>query len=258
MFLKDRLPSNSLCTTELTTLSLSLWNQSTLFVCSSFATGPRQYDGTLYEFRTYYLKPSNMNAFMENLKKNIRLRTTYSELVGFWSVEFGGTMNKVFHIWKYDNFAHRAEVRKALANCKEWQEQTIIPNLAHIDKQETEITYLIPWSKLEKPPKEGVYELAVFQMKPGGPALWGDAFERAINAHINLGYTKVVGVFHTEYGELNRVHVLWWNESADSRAAGRRKSHEDPRVVAAVRESVNYLESQQNMLLIPASFSPLK
>ncbi|XP_024785907.2 protein NipSnap homolog 3B [Pan paniscus] len=227
-------------------------------VCSSFATGPRQYDGTFYEFRTYYLKPSNMNAFMENLKKNIHLRTSYSELVGFWNVEFGGRMNKVFHIWKYDNFAHRAEVRKALANCKEWQEQSIIPNLARIDKQETEITYLIPWSKLEKPPKEGVYELAVFQMKPGGPALWGDAFERAINAHVNLGYTKVVGVFHTEYGELNRVHVLWWNESADSRAAGRHKSHEDPRVVAAVWESVNYLVSQQNMLLIPASFSPLK
>ncbi|KAI2553412.1 nipsnap homolog 3B [Homo sapiens] len=177
-------------------------------VCSSFATGPRQYDGTFYEFRTYYLKPSNMNAFMENLKKNIHLRTSYSELVGFWSVEFGGRTNKVFHIWKYDNFAHRAEVRKALANCKEWQEQSIIPNLARIDKQETEITYLIPWSKLEKPPKE--------------------------------------------------VHVLWWNESADSRAAGRHKSHEDPRVVAAVRESVNYLVSQQNMLLIPASFSPLK
>uniref|UniRef100_A0A2K6Q1S3 Nipsnap homolog 3B n=1 Tax=Rhinopithecus roxellana TaxID=61622 RepID=A0A2K6Q1S3_RHIRO len=181
-------------------------------VCSSFATGPRQYDGTFYEFRTYYLKPSKMNAFMENLKKTIHLRTAHSELVGFWSVEFGGRMNKVFHIWKYDNFAHRAEVWKALANCKEWQEQSIIPNLAHIDKQETEITYLIPWSKLEKPPKEGVYELAVFQMKPGGPALWGDAFKRAINAHVNLGYTKVVGVFHTEYGELNRgtvVHLFY-------------------------------------------------
>ncbi|XP_026312056.1 protein NipSnap homolog 3A isoform X5 [Piliocolobus tephrosceles] len=124
-------------------------------VCSSFATGPRQYDGTFYEFRTYYLKPSKMNAFMENLKKTIHLRTAHSELVGFWSIEFGGRMNKVFHIWKY-------------------------------------------------------------------------------------------------------VHVLWWNESADSRAAGRHKSHEDPRVVAAVRESVNYLVSQQNMLLIPTSFSPLK
>ncbi|XP_058379685.1 protein NipSnap homolog 3A-like isoform X2 [Diceros bicornis minor] len=177
-------------------------------VCSSFATGPRQYDGTFYEFRTNCLKPSNMNEVMENIKKSIHLRAAHSELVGFWSVEFGGRMNKVFHIWKYDNFAHRAEVRKALTKDKEWQEQFLIPNLALTDKQEFEITYLVPWCKLEKPPRE--------------------------------------------------VHVLWWHESADSRAAGRHQSHEDPRVVAAVRESVNYLVSQQNMLLIPASFSPLK
>ncbi|XP_077904026.1 protein NipSnap homolog 3A isoform X1 [Ictidomys tridecemlineatus] len=234
-------------------------------VCSSFATGPRQNDGMFYEFRTYSLKPSKMNEFLENFKKNVHLRTAHSELVGYWSVEFGGRINKVFHIWKYENFAHRTAVRKALAKDKEWQEQFLIPNLALIDKQESEITYLVPWCKLEKPPKEGVYELATFQMKPGGPALWGDAFKRAINAHVDRGYTRLVGVFHTEYGTLNsgtcllwRFHVLWWNESADSRAAGRHQSHEDPRVVAAVRESVNYLVSQQNMLLTPASFSPLK
>ncbi|XP_066221733.1 protein NipSnap homolog 3A [Saccopteryx leptura] len=226
-------------------------------VCSSFATGPRQNDGTLYEFRTYSLKPPKMNEFLENFKKNINLRTAHSELIGYWSVEFGGRVNKVFHIWKYDNFAHRTEVRKALAKDKAWQ-QFLIPNLALMDKQESEITYLVPWCKLEKPPEAGVYELVTFQMKPGGPALWGDAFKRAINAHVNLGYSKLVGVFYTEYGALNRVHVLWWNESADSRAAGRHLSHEDPRVVAAVRESVSYLVSQQNMLLIPASFSPLK
>ncbi|XP_045636553.1 protein NipSnap homolog 3A-like isoform X1 [Ursus americanus] len=226
-------------------------------VYSSFATGPRQYDGTFYEFHTYCLKPSKMNEFLENAKKYMHLRTAYSELVGFWSVEFGGQMNKVFHIWKYDNFAHQTEIRKAVAKDKEWQ-QIIVPNLALIDEQENEITYLVPWCKLEKPAREGVYELAIFQMKPGGPALWGDAFKRAINAHVDLGYSKLVGVFHTEYGALNRVHVLWWNESADSRAAGRHQSHEDPRVVAAVRESVNYLVSQQNMFLIPTPFSPLK
>lgn len=53
-------------------------------------------------------------------------------------------------------------------------------------------------------PTLGVYELVTFQMKPGGPALWGDAFKRAILAHVNLGYSKLVGVFHTEYGALNR------------------------------------------------------
>lgn len=56
----------------------------------------------------------------------------------------------------------------------------------------------------------GVYELATFQMKPGGPALWGDAFKRAVNAHVALGYTKLVGVFHTEYGALNRGKIIYF------------------------------------------------
>ncbi|XP_036033115.1 protein NipSnap homolog 3B-like isoform X1 [Onychomys torridus] len=227
-------------------------------VGSSFATGRRQTEGTFYEFCTYYLKPSKMKEYLKNFKKNVHLRTAHSELVGYWSVEFGGGINRVFHIWKYDNFAHRAAVSKALASDPEWQERFLIPNLASIDKQESEIVYLVPWCKMGTPPKEGFYELATFLMKPGGPALWGEPFERAVTAHAKQGYAELIGVFHTEYGKLNRVHVLWWNENPDSRAAGRRRSHEDPRVVAAVRESVNYLDIQQNIFLIPESFSPLK
>lgn len=65
----------------------------------------------------------------------------------------------------------------------------------------------------------GVYELSSFLMKPGGPALWGEAFQRAVNAHVNQGYSKLIGVFHSEYGTLNRgtdvyffsnLHVYWW------------------------------------------------
>ena len=90
------------------------------------------------------------------------------------------------------------------------------------------------------------------------------------------------------------VHVLWWYEGADQRAASRHKAHGDPRVVAAgdthththththtqslltlsmcltlrlcvcvcvlfaVRESVTYLVSQQNKLMFPTPFSPSK
>lgn len=48
-----------------------------------------------------------MNEFLENVKKNIHLRTARSELVGYWSVEFGGRLNKVFHIWKYGMSHHQ-------------------------------------------------------------------------------------------------------------------------------------------------------
>ncbi|XP_038258064.1 protein NipSnap homolog 3A isoform X2 [Dermochelys coriacea] len=227
-------------------------------VRASLATGPRQNDGTFYEIRTYDVKPSKMKEFVEMVNKHIHLRTAHSEMVGIWTAEFGG-MNKAIHIWKFDNFAHRAEVRKAVANDKEWQGKFISPVLPFLNKQNNEIVYLVPWCEIGKPSKEGgVYEMVTFQMKPGGPALWGQAFRAAINAHLNTGYTKLIGVFHTEYGLLNRVHVLWWNENPDNRAAGRHYAHEDARVVAAVRESVRFLESQQNMLLIPMPCSPLK
>ncbi|KAG9345504.1 hypothetical protein JZ751_008648 [Albula glossodonta] len=99
--------------------------------------------------------------------------------------------------------------------------------------------------------------MATFQMKPGGPAVWGKAFQASISTHAKAGYSHLVGAFHSEFGLLNRVHVLWWYESADKRAAIRHTAHEDARVVAAVRESVMYLETQRNMLLVPTPFSPL-
>ncbi|XP_077201503.1 protein NipSnap homolog 3A-like [Paroedura picta] len=224
---------------------------------SSFATGPRQGDGTFYELRTYTVKPDKMKDFLELTDRNIHLRTAHSPLVGYWTSEFGG-LNKTFHIWKYDSFAQRAAVRAALAKDQEWQEKYMSQMLPLLTKQKNEIAYLVPWCELGSPPKDGVYELVTFQMKPGGPAVWGQSFKAAISTHLKSGYTKLIGVFHTEYGHLNRVHVLWWNESADSRASGRHRAHEDPRIVAAVRESVQFLESQRNFLLLPTGFSPLK
>ncbi|XP_053312463.1 protein NipSnap homolog 3A-like [Spea bombifrons] len=127
-----------------------------------------------------------------------------------------------------------------------------------VDEQYNEIAYLLPWCKLRQPEKQGVYELVTFQLKPGGLAIWGDAFRAAISAYVNTSYTELVGVFNTEYGSLNQVHVLWWYENEDSRAAGRRLAYEDARVAAAVRESVRFLVSQKNVLLQPTAFSPLK
>lgn len=41
-------------------------------------------------------------------------------------------------------------------------------------------------------------------MKPGGPAVWGETFHAAVNTHAAPGYALPVGVFHTEFGLLNR------------------------------------------------------
>ncbi|KAL2089102.1 hypothetical protein ACEWY4_016001 [Coilia grayii] len=244
-----------------------LWNASRLLEkvvvprstqVSCISTGPQQQHGTFYELRTYCIHPHLNAAFLRLTNEKIHLRTAHSELLGYWSVEYGG-LNQVFHIWKYDSFSQRAGVRAALAQDPSWIEEYISKAMPMLSSQDNQVTYLVPWSKILRPPKEGgVYELVSFQMCPGGPAVWGAAFQAAVSAHAHTGYAWPVGVFHNEFGPLNQVHVLWWYEGADQRAAIRHKAHQDPRVVAAVRESVSYLASQHNKLMFPTPFSPLK
>lgn len=225
---------------------------------ASVYTGPQQQHGTFYELRTYNIQPHLNTAFLRLTGEKIHLRTAHSELVGYWSVEYGG-LNQVFHIWKYDSYAQRASVRAALAQDPNWIEQYISKALPMLSSQDNEVLYLVPWSKVQKPPKDGgVFELSTFQMKPGGPAVWGKAFQAAVGIRTGSRYAHAVGVFHSEFGPLNQVHVLWWYESADERASIRRTSHEDARVVAAVRESAVYLVSQKNKLMFPCAFSPMK
>ncbi|NXU50296.1 NPS3A protein, partial [Turnix velox] len=118
------------------------------------ATGPRQNNSIFYEIRTYDIKPSKMKEFVEMVNKFFHLRTAHSELVGFWSAELGA-MNKVVHVWKYENFAHRTAVRQALANDSDWQGKFISAAVPLMEKQHNEIAYLVPWCQLGKPPKEG-------------------------------------------------------------------------------------------------------
>lgn len=225
---------------------------------ASISTGGQQEHGTFYEFRTYNIQPHQTAAFLKLTNEKIHLRTAHSTLIGYWNVEYGA-INQVFHIWKYDSYSQRAGVRAALSQDPSWLQEYISKAMAMLTQQDNMVTYLVPWSTIQPPPKEGgVFELSTFQMRPGGPAVWGAAFQAAVSAHAGVGYAWPVGVFHNEFGPLNQVHVLWWYEGADERAAARHKAHDDPRVVAAVRESVTYLVSQQSKLMFPCPFSPMK
>ncbi|XP_061404734.1 protein NipSnap homolog 3A isoform X1 [Lethenteron reissneri] len=224
---------------------------------ASMTVGQQQH-GRMYELRTYTAHPHAFPAFLKLTNECIELRTAHSPLIGYWTVEHG-PLAQLVHIWQYEDYAQRTAVRAALAKDPEWQESYIAKVMPMLCSLESEVTYLVPWNKLGEPKKQGgVYELVTFDMKPGGPALWGKAFRAAITTHQHVGYASLIGVWHSEFGKLNRVQVLWNFDSADSRAAGRHLAHEDARVVAAVRESVSYVVAQSNKLLLPTPFSPLK
>ncbi|XP_012711632.2 protein NipSnap homolog 3A [Fundulus heteroclitus] len=236
----------------------ALFRTSAAQPSACLATGPQQEHRTFYEFRTYNIRPDQNAAFLKLTNEKIHLRTAHSELIGYWSVEYGG-LNQVFHIWKYDSYSQRAAVRAALAQDPSWVSEYISKAIPMLTSQDNEVTYLVPWSQLKSPPQEGgVYELASLQMRPGGPAVWGSTFQASVASRDAPGYGKLLGAFHSEFGLLNRVHALWWFESADHRAEIRHKAHTDARVVAAVRNNVVHLDSQRNQLMLPCPFSPMK
>uniref|UniRef100_A0A3B5M590 NIPSNAP domain-containing protein n=1 Tax=Xiphophorus couchianus TaxID=32473 RepID=A0A3B5M590_9TELE len=161
-----------------------------------------------------------------------------------------------FFFW---DFMRRSSSGKSSSWNSMKESEYICKALPLLTAQDNEVSYLVPWSRLKSPPQQGgVFELATFRMRPGGPAVWGGAFQAAMSAHDAPGYGKLLGAFHSEFGLLNRVHALWWFESADHRAECRHKAHTDARVVAAVRNSVAHLDSQRNQLMFPCTFSPMK
>ncbi|XP_053734693.1 protein NipSnap homolog 3A [Synchiropus splendidus] len=222
------------------------------------SNGPQQMDGTFYEFRTYRIQPHLNSAFLKLTDEKIHLRTAHSKLLGYWSVEYGG-LNQVIHIWKYDSFSQRASVRAALAKDPCWISEYLSVAIPMLTSQDNEVTYLLPWSRLQMPPQEGgVYELVSFQMRSGDSAVWGDSLRSMVTSRDAAGYGKLLGVFHSDVGLQSRVHTLWWFESADHRANLHHSFLLDPSVKAAVKDCVVHLGVQKNKLMFPCSFSPLK
>ena len=74
----------------------------------------------VFELRKYTIKAESFPAFLELTAENMHLRTAYSPLLGYWSVEFGDTINSVVHLWHYESLNARAAVRAALVKDTAW------------------------------------------------------------------------------------------------------------------------------------------
>nr|XP_043895772.1 protein NipSnap homolog 3A [Solea senegalensis] len=133
--------------------SLSWTDLSEPEPCVRLSTGPQREHKTFYEFRTYCLRPDQNASFLKLTNEKIHLRTSHSQLIGYWSVEYGG-LNQVFHIWEYESYAQRAAVRAALAQDDTWISEYISKATPMMTSQDNEVTYLVPWSNLQRAPQE--------------------------------------------------------------------------------------------------------
>jgi len=69
---------------------------------------------------------------------------------------------------------------------------------------------------------------------------------------------KFLGYFTCETGNLNQVVFLWGYDSLDDRAARRDRMAKDPEWQAYLKKVVPLLQKQENKLLRPTAFSPIR
>merc|ERR1712038_299555 len=153
----------------------------------------------IFELRTYDLVPKDVGKFLALSKEKFHLRTQHSVLLGYWTAELGG-LNQVVHLWQYESYSHRAEIRARLGGDQEWQQeyfQKILPWLQHQDNLTLE-------SLSEPKPAEedgGTYELMQFQMKAGENNWRTDLLSLA--AQLQSEESQVVGAFSSVFGPHN-------------------------------------------------------
>jgi hypothetical protein len=203
----------------------------------------------IVEFRTYRLKPGTVATAEERFGQALPARAKVSPLAAFWHTEVG-PLNRIIHVWPYDSFEQRTSVRSQ--KIEGWP-----PNIREfVEEQQSEIFIPAPFSPKLEPRRLGnLYEIRIYTLAPGAIPGQIERWSGAIAKRQE--YSPLAFAGHSELGGLNRWCHIWAYKDAAERFAVRDKARADG-VWPPKGGQPGQTLVQENMLVVPASFSPLR
>ena len=205
----------------------------------------------IVEMRTYTLKPGTVPQFEERFGAALPIRQKFSPLGGFFHTEVG-ELNKVIHIWPYDSIEARNKTRADANASGQWPPAT----REFVTEQQSEVFNPAPFCPAWEPRElGGIYEIRMYQYAAGTIPAVMEAWGARIAERVKL--SPLVAAMYSEFGSLNKWVHIWAYKDANHRAAVRAE---------AVAKGIwppkgsppGALLKMQNMLVVPASFSPLR
>jgi hypothetical protein len=178
----------------------------------------------IYELRACTLLPGKRAGTSSSRAFSRRFAATTTKLEGFWSTEFG-TLNQVVHLWTFESLNERERLRGELAKNEEWTKGYLPQTRGMLLAQENKIlSSVLP---LKPPADPGhVYELRWYRAHVGRLAEWIGLFKGVMPTREK--YSKNVGVFQTEAGQLNEAVHLWAYKDLNDRVAVRARCFRTP------------------------------
>lgn len=96
-----------------------------------------------FELRTYDLKPGKAPVYLEFFRTfGLELVTRHLPMGGYWMTE-SGPLNRIEHLWIYEDFAERDACRASLIQDRPWMEEFIPKAFADVLAQSTRIMTLV-------------------------------------------------------------------------------------------------------------------
>ncbi|MBV8889874.1 MAG: NIPSNAP family protein [Alphaproteobacteria bacterium] len=203
----------------------------------------------IIEMRTYRLKPGSTPEVEKRFGEALTERSKISPLGAFFRTEVG-PLNRIIHCWPYEDLGHRTKARADSAKLPNWP-----PKIQEfIEEMESKIIIAAPFSPKMEPRQLGnLYEIRTYTMLPGAAPTVIEKWAERIEGR--LKYSPLAFCGHTELGGLNQWIHVWAYKDAAERFSVRDKARESGAWPPATR---GQFVQQENMLVIPASFSPLR
>jgi hypothetical protein len=204
----------------------------------------------IIEMRTYRLKPGSVaeaeKRFGEDLAASGRAKI--SPLGAFFHTEVG-PLNRIIHCWPYESLAAREELRGQAMKTPGWP-----PKIQEfIEEMESKIIIPAAFSPALGDRRLGdLYEIRTYTMLPGALPTVTERWAERIEGRTKLSPLAFCG--STEIGGLNQWIHVWAYKDAAERFRIRAEAQKTGAWPPATR---GQFVRQENMFVIPASFSPL-
>ncbi|MFC1407352.1 MULTISPECIES: NIPSNAP family protein [Streptacidiphilus] len=205
----------------------------------------------LVELRTLQLKIAAGPTVAASFAEALPARTALSPLAGFFATEVG-TLNQVIQLWPYQNAAERESVLARAENLPQWPPE--------IDEQviEEQVRLLepLPFSPPLEPGEFGaIYEIRTYTY---GVGFMPEVIERwAEKIPERRKLSPFIGAYRTTTGRRDQLVHVWAYQDAAERQRIRARAIETG-AWPPNTHAEGMLLRQENILTIPAAFSPLR
>lgn len=210
----------------------------------------------IYELRTYTLVPGKQAEYLK-LNQEVGRPTRgdkYGKLEGSWTTEFG-LLNQFVHLWGYPSHEERDRLRGELQKNEDWTKGYLPKIRPMLAAQENKI--LSPQLPLKPPVELGhLYELRWYKTQVGRAGEWINHFKAIMP--VREKYSKNVGLWMTEMGQLNEVVHLWAYRDLNHRADVRSQVMKDPEWQVFLGNTAPLLLEMRSVAMNPAPASPMR